>query len=49
MPWIIALAFIAIVALIIVQPRRALPVLALAAGGRAIVAWMKFRPRRSQR
>jgi Flp pilus assembly protein TadB len=49
MPWIIALAFIAIVALIIVSfAVRFLfsPWLLVAA---AIVAWIKFRPRRSQR
>jgi hypothetical protein len=49
MPWIIALAFIAIVALIIVSFAVHFlfsPGLLVAA---AIVAWIKFRPRRSQR
>jgi len=49
MPWIIVLAFIAIVALIIVGSVVHLlfsPWLLVAV---AIVAWIKFRPRRSQR
>jgi hypothetical protein len=48
MPWIIALAFIAIVALIISFAVHFLfsPWLLVAV---AIVAWIKFRPRRSQR
>ena len=50
MPWIIALAFIAIVALIIVSFAAHFlfsPWLLLVAA--AIVAWIKFRPRRPQR
>ncbi len=49
MPWIIALAFIAIVALIVVGIAVHLlfsPWLLVAV---AIVAWIKFRPRRFQR
>ena len=49
MPWIIALAFIAIVALIIVSFAVHFlfsPWLLVAV---AIVAWIRFRPRRSQR
>ena len=49
MPWIIALAFIAIVALIVVGIAVHLlfsPWLLVAV---AIVAWIKFRPRHSQR
>jgi len=49
MPWIIALALIAIVALIIVSvavPVLFSPWLLVAV---AIVAWIRFRPRRSQR
>ena len=49
MPWIVALGFLAIVALIIVGFAAHFlfspwPLVAV-----AIVAWIKFRPRRSQR
>jgi hypothetical protein len=49
MPWIIALAFIAIVALIIVSFAVHFLVSPWLLVAVAIVAWIKFRPHRSQR